>query len=130
MLDLPRESWTLVHAVRAQAQELGERPFLTFHDGVTLTFGELDRRSDCVASALARLGVRPVEARRRAAPRARARPRRHGGEGGDQRGDGRLPPRVSSKGTLARIMREEVPTLTPALSLSEGEGAMSIPSRG
>jgi carnitine-CoA ligase len=59
MLDLPRESWTLVHAVRAQAHELGERPFLTFHDGVTLTFGELDRRSDCVASALARLGVRP-----------------------------------------------------------------------
>ena len=59
MLDLPRERWTLVHAVRAQAQELGERPFLTFHDGVTLTFGELDRRSDCVASALARLGVRP-----------------------------------------------------------------------
>ena len=29
---------------------------------------------------------------------------------------------------LARIMREKAPTLTPALSLAEGEGATSIPS--
>jgi carnitine-CoA ligase len=59
MLDLPRESWTLVHAVRAQAAALGERPFMTFHDGVTLTFGGLDRASDRLATALARLGVKP-----------------------------------------------------------------------
>jgi crotonobetaine/carnitine-CoA ligase len=59
MLDLPRTSWTLVHAVRAQARQLGEAPFLTFHDRAELTFGELDRGSDRVASSLARLGVRP-----------------------------------------------------------------------
>ncbi len=59
MLDLPRESWTLVEAVRAQARRLGERPFLTFSDGASLTFGALDRESDRVASALAGLGVGP-----------------------------------------------------------------------
>src|SRR5882724_13243569 len=31
-------------------------------------------------------------------------------------------------GALARIMREHVRTLTPTLSLSEGEGAISMPS--
>jgi len=59
MLDLPRELWTLVHAVRAQARALGERPFLTFHDGAALTFGDLDAQSDRVATTLARLGVGP-----------------------------------------------------------------------
>ncbi len=29
---------------------------------------------------------------------------------------------------LARTTREQAPTLTPALSLAEGEGAVSIPS--
>jgi len=29
---------------------------------------------------------------------------------------------------LARTIREHTPTLTPALSLTEGEGAISIPS--
>ncbi|HVQ77187.1 MAG TPA: AMP-binding protein, partial [Candidatus Binatia bacterium] len=58
MLDLPRESWTLVHAVRVQAGRMGERPFLTFQDGSALDFGELDRGSDRIASALAGLGVR------------------------------------------------------------------------
>jgi crotonobetaine/carnitine-CoA ligase len=57
MLDLPRDSWTLVHAVRAQARTLGERPFLTFQDGSGLTFAELDRGSDRVASGLAGLRV-------------------------------------------------------------------------
>jgi crotonobetaine/carnitine-CoA ligase len=59
MLDLPKHSWTLVHAVRAQARLMGERPFLTFHDGVTLDFAGLDRSTDRVASALAELGVQP-----------------------------------------------------------------------
>jgi crotonobetaine/carnitine-CoA ligase len=59
MLDLPKDAWTLVHAVRAQARDLGERPFLTFADGPPLSFGELDRASDRVATALAGLGVRP-----------------------------------------------------------------------
>jgi crotonobetaine/carnitine-CoA ligase len=59
MLDLPKASWTLVHAVRAQARRLGDRPFLTFHDDATLSFGELDAASDRVASGLAALGVQP-----------------------------------------------------------------------
>jgi crotonobetaine/carnitine-CoA ligase len=59
MLDLPRESWTFVHALRAQARDLGEAAFLTFSDGAALSFAELDRGSDRVASGLARLGVRP-----------------------------------------------------------------------
>jgi crotonobetaine/carnitine-CoA ligase len=59
MLDLPKDAWTLVHAVRAQAQAFGDRPFLTFQDGVQLTFAELDRGSDRVASALAGFGVEP-----------------------------------------------------------------------
>ena len=59
MLDLPRQSWTLVEAVREQARRLGERPFLTFADGASLTFARLDRDSDRVASALAELGVGP-----------------------------------------------------------------------
>jgi crotonobetaine/carnitine-CoA ligase len=58
MLDLPRESWTLVHAVRVQAERMGKRPFLTFQDGSALDFAELDRGSDRIASALAGLGVR------------------------------------------------------------------------
>ncbi|MGH9316574.1 MAG: hypothetical protein ACRD1P_05665, partial [Thermoanaerobaculia bacterium] len=33
-----------------------------------------------------------------------------------------------AEGALARITREHPPTLTPALSLSEGEGDISIPS--
>ena len=35
-----------------------------------------------------------------------------------------VPPRAE----LARIVRERAPTLTPALSLSEGDGVSSIPS--
>lgn len=59
MLDLPREQWTLVHAVRAQARARGAAEFLTFPDGAALTFGGLDSGSDRVASALGGLGVRP-----------------------------------------------------------------------
>ena len=39
------------------------------------------------------------------------------------------PPRaVKVDEALARIMREQMRTLTPTLSLSEGEGAISMPS--
>ena len=39
------------------------------------------------------------------------------------------PPRaVKVDEALARIMREQMRTLTPPLSLSEGEGAISMPS--
>ena len=59
MLDLPRDAWTFVHALRAQARLLGEAPFLTFSDGTALSFAELDRASDRVAAGLARLGLGP-----------------------------------------------------------------------
>lgn len=56
-LDLPRDRWTLVDAVQEQARRRGEEPFLSFADGGDLTFGELDRASDRLATALADLGV-------------------------------------------------------------------------
>ena len=59
MLELPGDEWTLVHAVRAQARALGDRPFLTFQDRAALSFAELDRSSDRVAAGLAGLGVEP-----------------------------------------------------------------------
>ena len=59
MLDLPRDAWTFVHALRAQARLLGDAPFLTFSDGASLSFAELDRGSDRVAASLARLGLAP-----------------------------------------------------------------------
>src|SRR5688572_11043549 len=59
MADVDRASWTLVHAARAQAAGRGEQTFLTFASGERLTFGDLDRRSDQVATALAGLGVQP-----------------------------------------------------------------------
>lgn len=58
-LELPRERWTLVEAVRLQAARYGERTFLSFEGAETLTFAELDTRTDQLARALARLGVAP-----------------------------------------------------------------------
>ena len=59
MLDLPRDAWTFVHALREQARRLGDAPFLAFGDGAALSFAELDRASDRVAAGLARLGLGP-----------------------------------------------------------------------
>jgi crotonobetaine/carnitine-CoA ligase len=53
----PRCEWTLVHAVRQQAEVQGDRPFLRFEDGQSFTFRSLDQRSDEVARSLAALGV-------------------------------------------------------------------------
>src|SRR6266508_2192801 len=52
---------------------------------------------------------------------------RHRGRGAARPASGGRFPRAR-RGDLARIVREGAPTLTPALSLSEGEGAISIPS--
>ncbi|MFT7600463.1 MAG: crotonobetaine/carnitine-CoA ligase [Acidimicrobiales bacterium] len=59
LLDLPLERWTLVDAVRAQAAAQPDGPYLSFGPGGgdDLTFGDLDRASDSVATALADLGV-------------------------------------------------------------------------
>lgn len=56
-MELPNESWTLVDLTRAQAKEQPDAPFLSFSDDEDLTFGEFDRASDRVATALADLGV-------------------------------------------------------------------------
>ena len=54
---LPRERWTLVEAVRHQARAQGEREFLSFENGERFSFAEVDRLTDCLATALANLGL-------------------------------------------------------------------------
>ena len=54
---LPRERWTLVEAVRQQARAQGEREFLSFENGERFSFAEFDRLTDCLATALADLGL-------------------------------------------------------------------------
>lgn len=56
-LDLPRQRWTLVEAVREQALRRPDDPYLSFDSGGDLTFGEFDRATDRMATALADLGV-------------------------------------------------------------------------
>ena len=54
---LPRERWTLVDAVRHQANVHADREFLSFEDGKAVSFSEFDYLTDCLASALAGLGL-------------------------------------------------------------------------
>jgi len=54
---LPRDRWTLVDAVRHQANAHGDREFLSFEDGRTVSFAQFDYLTDCVATALADLGL-------------------------------------------------------------------------
>jgi carnitine-CoA ligase len=58
VLDLPRSRWTLVDVVQRQAERLGETEFLNL-EGDSLSFAQLQTRSDQAATALAGLGVRP-----------------------------------------------------------------------
>ncbi len=58
-LDRTGHDWTLVAATAQQARDRGEAPFLSFEDGGDLTFGEFDRATDRMATALANLGVEP-----------------------------------------------------------------------
>jgi crotonobetaine/carnitine-CoA ligase len=51
--------WTLVAALRAQAQRNGDAPFVTFEGEDAISFADLDRMSDACASGLARIGVGP-----------------------------------------------------------------------
>ncbi len=64
MLELDKGDWTLIEAVRRQARDLGDRPFLTFLDPAggdprVLSFAGFDTESDTVARALMALGVEP-----------------------------------------------------------------------
>jgi crotonobetaine/carnitine-CoA ligase len=58
MARAPWSEWTLVHLVRRQAAEQGDRPFVRFEDGQAFTFRSLDAWSDALAGSLAALGVR------------------------------------------------------------------------
>ena len=51
--------WTLVGLVQRQAMAHGEREFMSFEHGTTLTFASLDRDSERLARNLAGLGVIP-----------------------------------------------------------------------
>ncbi|MDP6902284.1 MAG: AMP-binding protein, partial [Acidimicrobiales bacterium] len=54
---LPRDRWTLVDAVRHQANAHGDREFLSFEDETKVSFSEFDYLTDCLATALADLGL-------------------------------------------------------------------------
>jgi carnitine-CoA ligase len=54
----PWSEWTLVHLIRRQAAEQGNRPFVRFEDGQAFTFRSLDDWTDALAGSLAALGVR------------------------------------------------------------------------
>ena len=56
---LPREQWTLVDAVRHQAVAAGEREFLSFEDGPSVSFSEFDDLTDRLGTAFCDLGVQP-----------------------------------------------------------------------
>ena len=58
---LPRGHWTLVNAVRAQASIHGDRDFLSFEDGPSLSFADFDRLTDCLAAGLHDLGLQAGE---------------------------------------------------------------------
>ena len=57
MDDVTIDQWTLVGLVRRQAERYGEREFMRFDDGTTISFAELDRRSTRLALALAARGL-------------------------------------------------------------------------
>ena len=54
----PWREWTLIHLLRRQAAERGDRPFVRFEDGQAFTFRQLDAWTDELAGSLAALGVR------------------------------------------------------------------------
>jgi crotonobetaine/carnitine-CoA ligase len=59
MLELPRDRWTMVNLVRAQAEKYGDREFLRLKDGAVLSFRQLDDLSTRLAGSFASNGVVP-----------------------------------------------------------------------
>jgi crotonobetaine/carnitine-CoA ligase len=58
-IELPKSQWTYPATLARQVARFGERIFATFADGSSLSFGQWDRQSDALASALADMGVGP-----------------------------------------------------------------------
>ena len=54
----PWREWTLVHLIRRQAGDQGDRAFVRFEDGQAFSFRALDAWTDELAASLAALGVR------------------------------------------------------------------------
>ncbi len=54
-------NWTFVDLARRQAAAYGEREFISFEHGTSLSFAGMDRESDRLARNLAELGVRPAD---------------------------------------------------------------------
>jgi crotonobetaine/carnitine-CoA ligase len=57
VMSVDKSEWTIVDLVRRQAAAHGEREYMAFEHGTSLTFAGLDRDSDAVARNLAALGV-------------------------------------------------------------------------
>ena len=57
--DIATDGWTLPALVHRAAATYGNREFLSFEDGRSLSFAELDAQTDRLATALADLGLRP-----------------------------------------------------------------------
>ena len=58
MARTPWPEWTLVHLIRRQAADQGNRLFVRFEDGQSFTFRALDAWTDELAASQAALGVR------------------------------------------------------------------------
>ena len=56
-MEYDKSTWTFVDLARRQAEAYGEREFIAFEHGTSLTFAGLDRESDRLARNLASLGV-------------------------------------------------------------------------
>ncbi|WP_417515701.1 AMP-binding protein [Minwuia sp.] len=51
------DDWTMVHLVRKQAERFGDRTYMSFDTGLTLTYAGLNAQADRLAAALAARGV-------------------------------------------------------------------------
>lgn len=59
--DIPQTRWTLVDLVTAQSAAYGDKEFMSFEDGSSMSFRELDEATDRVATALGDLGLEPED---------------------------------------------------------------------
>ena len=57
--EISTDGWRLPALVHRAAVAHGDREFLSFEDGRTISFAELDRQTDRLATGLADLGLRP-----------------------------------------------------------------------